>query len=81
MKAYELEKSIGSNGWYFVRQTGSHKIYKHETISGIIVIPFHGSKDLPKGTEISILKKAGLKNNMIQLTAIIERNDDAFLHI
>ncbi|MBK9213423.1 MAG: type II toxin-antitoxin system HicA family toxin [Saprospiraceae bacterium] len=61
MKAYELEKSIGSNGWYFVRQTGSHKIYKHETISGIIVIPFHGSKDLPKGTEISILKKAGLK--------------------
>jgi len=48
MKAYELEKSIGSNGWYFVRQTGSHKIYKHETISGIIVIPFHGSKDLPR---------------------------------
>ena len=25
-----------------------NKIYKHETIAGIIVIPFHGSKDLPK---------------------------------
>ena len=61
MKALDLEKLIGTKGWYFVRQTGSHKIYKHETISGIIVIPFHGSKDLPKGTEISILKKAKLK--------------------
>ncbi|MFN8279247.1 MAG: type II toxin-antitoxin system HicA family toxin [Saprospiraceae bacterium] len=50
------------NGWYFIRQTGSHKIYKHEIIKGIIVIPFHGTKDLPKGTEISILKKAGIKN-------------------
>ena len=61
MKALDLEKLIGTKGWYFVRQTGSHKIYKHETISGIIVIPFHGSKDLPKGTETSILNKAKLK--------------------
>ncbi len=61
MKALELEKMITSKGWYFIRQTGSHKIYKHESIEGIIVIPFHGSKDLPKGTENSILKKAQLK--------------------
>ena len=61
MKALDLEKLIGTKGWYFVRQNGSHKIYKHDTISGIIVIPFHGSKDLPTGTAISILKKAGLR--------------------
>ena len=61
MKALELEKWIKTMGWYFIRQTGSHKIYKHEIIKGIIVIPFHGTKDLPKGTEISILKKAGIK--------------------
>ena len=61
MKALELEKLIKSMGWYYIRQTGSHKIYKHESMQGIIVIPFHGSKDLPKGTEISILKKAGVK--------------------
>lgn len=60
MKALELEKMIVSKGWHFMRQTGSHKIYKHETIGGIIVIPFHGSKDLPKGTANSILKKAQL---------------------
>ncbi|MBK8449513.1 MAG: type II toxin-antitoxin system HicA family toxin [Saprospiraceae bacterium] len=59
-KVLELEKFTGTKGWYFVRQTGSHKIYKHETISGFILILFHGSKDLPKDTETSILKKAGL---------------------
>ena len=55
MRALELEKLIEAKGWYFIRQSGSHKIYKHDIIAGIIVIPFHGSKDLPKGTEISIL--------------------------
>lgn len=61
MKAVELEKIIVSNGWFKIRQSGSHRIYKHEMIKGIIIIPFHGSKNLPKGTEMSILKKAGLK--------------------
>lgn len=61
MKAIEIEKLIIANGWYFVRQNGSHRIYKNLKISGIVVIPFHGSKDLPKGTEQSILKKAEIK--------------------
>jgi len=61
MNALELEKLIKSKGWFFIRQNGSHKIFKHDMIEGIVVIPFHGSKDLPKGTESSILKKAGLK--------------------
>jgi predicted RNA binding protein YcfA (HicA-like mRNA interferase family) len=61
MTAKQIEKLVKSNGWYFERQKGSHKIYKHETIKGIVVIPFHGKKDLPKGTEQSILKKAKIK--------------------
>lgn len=60
MKAKELEKLVIEKGWYIDRQQGSHRIYKHGEIKGIVVIPFHGSKDLPKGTERSILKKAGL---------------------
>jgi len=36
-------------------------VYISNEITGIVVIPFHGSKDLPKGTELSILKKAGLR--------------------
>jgi predicted RNA binding protein YcfA (HicA-like mRNA interferase family) len=50
MTAKELEKKALKKGWFFVRQKGSHKIYKHESIPGILVIPFHGSKDLPIGT-------------------------------
>ena len=60
MKAKEIEKLVVNKGWYEIRQRGSHRIYKHAEIKGIVVIPFHGSKDLPKGTERSILKKAGL---------------------
>jgi predicted RNA binding protein YcfA (HicA-like mRNA interferase family) len=56
--AIQAEKLIKEKGWFFVRQTGSHKMYKHETISGIVVIPFHGKKDLTNGALNSILKKA-----------------------
>lgn len=61
MKAKEIEKLIISNGWFFIRQKGSHRIFKHLDIEGIIIIPFHGSNEVPKGTEQSILKKAQIK--------------------
>ncbi|MBK9984259.1 MAG: type II toxin-antitoxin system HicA family toxin [Saprospiraceae bacterium] len=61
MKPVELERMVKKSGWFFDHQTGSHRIYKHISIKGIIVIPFHGSKDLPKGITHSILKKAGIK--------------------
>lgn len=61
MTAKELEKKVFKVGWFFVRQKGSHRIYTHDEITGIVVIPFHGKKDLPKGTLNSILKKSGLK--------------------
>ena len=61
MTAKQLEKMLKDAGWYFDRQKGSHRIYKHKHIRGIVVIPFHGSKDLPEGTLNSIMKKAGIK--------------------
>ncbi len=61
MTGKQVEKLIVGNGWFFVRQNGSHKIYKHDKIVGIVVIPFHGKKDLAKGTLNSILKKAEIK--------------------
>ena len=61
MTAKKIENLITKEGWFFVRQKGSHKIYKHESINGIVVIPFHGKKDLPIGTLKSILKKAEIK--------------------
>lgn len=56
----EMERIILADGWVFKSQEGSHKHYTHPEKSGKVTIPFHG-KDLPRGTEISILKQAGLK--------------------
>ncbi len=58
MTAKKIESLVKKGGWFFVRQNGSHKIYKHGAIKGIVVIPFHGNKDLPIGTLKSIIKKA-----------------------
>lgn len=60
IKPMEMEKEILADGWIFKSQTGSHKQYVHPTKPGKVTIPFH-SKDLPKGTENSIRKQAGLK--------------------
>ena len=46
---------------FFERQAGSHKIFKHRTKKGIVVIPEHGKEDIKIGTLNSILKQAGLK--------------------
>ena len=50
---------LKKNGWVKHSQKGSHH---HFTKDGIkIPVPIHGNKDLPKGTEQQILKKAGLR--------------------
>ncbi|MGQ0718569.1 MAG: type II toxin-antitoxin system HicA family toxin [Pseudonocardiales bacterium] len=40
---------------------GSHRVYSHPTKSGIVVLPGKLGKDLPLGTERSILRQAGLR--------------------
>ena len=38
---------IEADGWFFSRQKGSHKQYKHSIKHGIVTIPDHGkSEDL-----------------------------------
>lgn len=62
MKYKEIVKIISDNGWYQVRQKGSHRAYKHDSKKGIITIDNHRLKDeVPKGTLNSILKQAQLK--------------------
>jgi predicted RNA binding protein YcfA (HicA-like mRNA interferase family) len=61
MKAKEVIKLIKNDGWSFVRQAGSHKIFKHPSKQGMVVVPEHGNEDIKKGTLNSILKQAGLK--------------------
>lgn len=60
LKPCEMEKKILADGWKFQKQEGSHRHYTHPRKPGKVTIPFH-CKDIPKGTEISILRQAGLK--------------------
>ena len=58
--AKELEKIICADGWFLVRQAGSHRQFRHPTKPGLVTIPVHRG-DLPAGTVNSILRQAGLK--------------------
>ena len=59
MKFREIEKIILADGWFEVKQKGSHHQYKHLTKKGKVTIPEHGG-DLNLDTVKSILKQAGL---------------------
>ena len=61
MKHRDIVKLIEQDGWYWKRTNGSHSIYKHPTKPGIVVIAYHGSKDVPEGTVKSILRQASLE--------------------
>jgi predicted RNA binding protein YcfA (HicA-like mRNA interferase family) len=61
MKTSEIIKIIEDDGWKQTRQRGSHIQFCHHEKKGLVTIPFHGNKDVPKWLENSILKQAGLK--------------------
>lgn len=59
MKFREIENMIFKDGWYQVKQKGSHHQYKHPIKPGKVTIPEHGG-DLNSDTVKSILKQAGI---------------------
>jgi predicted RNA binding protein YcfA (HicA-like mRNA interferase family) len=61
MTAKELIKLLEKEGWFFVRQKGSHKVFKKEGVNHIITVPDHAGQDIGKGLLNKILKDAGLK--------------------
>lgn len=59
MKCKEVIKIIESDGWYLVRQKGSHRQYKHNLKKGLVTIACHKpSEDMAYGTLNSIFKQA-----------------------
>jgi predicted RNA binding protein YcfA (HicA-like mRNA interferase family) len=56
----EIIRLIEEDGWYLVAVRGSHRQYKHPNKPGRVTIPGKPSKELPPGTERSILRQAGL---------------------
>lgn len=61
MKCSKLYKILIKDGWYPISQKGSHVKMRHDTKSGLIIFPNHGSQEMGKGLENKILKDVGLK--------------------
>ena len=59
IKFREVEKLLLKDGWYQVKQKGSHHQYKHPTKTGKVTIPEHGG-DLNVDTVKSIMRQAGI---------------------
>jgi predicted RNA binding protein YcfA (HicA-like mRNA interferase family) len=60
MKYRDVVKLIEQDGWVWKRTNGSHRIFKHPTKPGSVIVAYHGSKDIPDGTVKSIMKQAGI---------------------
>jgi predicted RNA binding protein YcfA (HicA-like mRNA interferase family) len=60
LKVSEMIKLIEADGWYLVETRGSHRQYKHPAKPGRVTVAGKPSKELPPGTERSILRQAGI---------------------
>lgn len=60
MTVREIEAKLKKDGWYFIKQIGSHRQYKHPYKKGKITVPYHKG-DLDIGTAKSIFKQAEIE--------------------
>lgn len=64
MKVYEVIVVLQADGWKRVRTTGSHRQFRHPTKAGTLTVSGKLGKEVPKGTELSILRQAGLRKGV-----------------
>ena len=63
-KVREMIRMIEADGWFFVKQKGAHKQFKHPTKKGKVTVTDHGkNSDLDDRDVHSILKQAGIKES------------------
>ena len=63
MKPCKVIKALKCKGWYIRRINGSHYHFKHEIISGLVTVPFHGTEELKPAILQNIMKMAQLSEN------------------
>ncbi len=61
MKVRAVRELIRNDGWFQVRQRGSHRQYKHPTKPGTVTVSGSPNMDIRPGTLASVLRQAGLK--------------------
>ncbi len=60
MRSGEIIKKLEKDGWFEVRQSGSHKQFRHPTKPGTVTVP-HPKSEMAIGTIKSIEKQSGVK--------------------
>ena len=63
MKVSEILKAIKNNGWFQVAQRESHRQFKHPIKPGRGTTAGKSSDERAKGTQVTILKQAGLRGS------------------
>jgi len=61
MKVRAVIKLLEADGWRFVRQTGSHRQFRHPTKPGTVTVAGKPSDELRPGTLANIFWQARLK--------------------
>jgi predicted RNA binding protein YcfA (HicA-like mRNA interferase family) len=64
MKVRDAMKILSDDGWLVVRVTGSHRVLRHATKPGIVVVPGHPFDELAPGTLKSIRDQARLEGKL-----------------
>jgi predicted RNA binding protein YcfA (HicA-like mRNA interferase family) len=63
MKVRDVIKLIEADGWYFLRQKGSHRQYRHAIKPGKVTIAGKPSDEMAPGTLGSIFRQAGIEQD------------------
>ena len=60
MKVSEMKRLLERIGCYKEKEGTNHEIWYSPVTNKRFTLPRHGSKELPKGTEMSIKKQSGI---------------------
>ena len=61
MEVRDVVKAIEANGWYLVRQRGSHRHFQHITNKGTVTVAGHPSDEVAAKTLSTNWRQAGMK--------------------
>jgi predicted RNA binding protein YcfA (HicA-like mRNA interferase family) len=63
LSPHYLIKILEQSGFILKRSKGSHQLYYNPVTNKTVIVPFHGGKDMKKGTFLAVLKQAGIDKN------------------
>jgi predicted RNA binding protein YcfA (HicA-like mRNA interferase family) len=61
--SHQVLRAIKDDGCFQVAERGSHRQFKHSSQTGRVTIAGKLSDELAKGSQMSILKQAGLRGS------------------